>query len=182
VTSFSGFIVCSCASFCILRLKFWYFFCIIKCSFESNVFCMYCQFFPHRFARFKCIWYSLVFRCCFFLCRKNTAGMNRLKIINYACQGVIHEYENTKTKLLICNANIYFNKQCHQKGFTPNYAKIRVPGNTPATISTMRKARLLRIKEELKFLQIDVGIAYEQFPFCVLVFVDDTLTGVIYNL
>jgi len=77
--------------------------------------------------------------------------MNRLKVIN-AGQGVIHEHDNTKRKLLICNANIYFNKQCHQKGFTPNYAKIRVPGNTPATISTMRKARLLRIKEELKFL------------------------------
>jgi hypothetical protein len=77
--------------------------------------------------------------------------MNRLKIVN-AGQGVIHEYENTKRKLLICNANIYFNKQCHQKGFTPNYAKIRIPGNTPATISTMKKARLLRIKEELKFL------------------------------
>jgi len=69
---------------------------------------MYCQFFPHRFARFKCIWYSLVFRCCSFLCRKNTAGMNRLKIINYACQGVIHEYENTKRKLLICNANLFY--------------------------------------------------------------------------
>jgi len=77
--------------------------------------------------------------------------MKRLKIVN-ADQGVIHEYENTKRKLLICNANIYFNKQCQQKGFTPNYAKIRVPGNTPATISTTKKARQLRIKEELKFL------------------------------
>jgi len=37
--------------------------------------------------------------------------MNRLKIVNSG-QGVIHEYENTKRKLLICNANIYFNKQC----------------------------------------------------------------------
>ena len=76
--------------------------------------------------------------------------MNKLKIIN-AGQGVIHEYENTKRKLLICNANIYFNKQCQQRGFIPDYAKIRIPGNTPATISTAKKACQLRIKE-LKFL------------------------------
>jgi len=72
--------------------------------------------------------------------------MNKLKIIN-AGQGVIHEYENTKRKLLICNANIYFNKQCQQRGFIPDYAKIRIPGNTPATTSTAMKARQLRIKE-----------------------------------
>jgi hypothetical protein len=80
-----------------------------------------------------------------------TAGMTRIKIIN-AGQGAIHEYENTKRKLLLCNANIYFNKQCQHKRLVPNYTKIRIPGNTPATTSMARKARQLRIKEELKFL------------------------------
>jgi hypothetical protein len=40
--------------------------------------------------------------------------MVHLKIIN-ASRGPIHEYENLKRKLYNCNANIYFNQQCHRK-------------------------------------------------------------------
>jgi hypothetical protein len=40
----------------------------------------------------------------------NTAGMNRLKIVN-ASQGIIHQFENVKRKLLFCNADIYFNQK-----------------------------------------------------------------------
>jgi len=42
--------------------------------------------------------------------------MMHRKIVN-ASQGHIHEYENTKSKLYSCNANIYFNHQCLRRLF-----------------------------------------------------------------
>jgi len=44
----------------------------------------------------------------------NKTGRSQLKIIN-ASQGYIHKYENLKTKLYNCNANIYFNQTCLKK-------------------------------------------------------------------
>jgi hypothetical protein len=52
----------------------------------------------------------------------------------------------------VCNASIYFNKQCSQKQLIPNYAKIKVPNTSPAAIYTLHKAQKLRIKDELKYL------------------------------
>ena len=51
--------------------------------------------------------------------------MMRLKIVN-ASQGHIQEYKNTKRKLYSCNANIYFNRQCLQRGLIPNYDKTKI--------------------------------------------------------
>ena len=55
-------------------------------------------------------------------------------------------------KLFNCNANIYFNRQCHQKGLTLNFAKIKIPISSPAAKSTQRKTQGLRIKDEIKYL------------------------------
>jgi len=68
----------------------------------------------------------------------NTAEMNHLKIIN-ASPGPVHEYENVTRTLFNCNANIYFNRQCHQKRLIPNFAKIKIPIRSPAAKSTQRK-------------------------------------------
>ena len=78
-------------------------------------------------------------------------GDNHLKIIN-ASRGLIHEYENLKRKLFNCSANIYFNRQCYQKRLVPNYAKIKIPINSPAVKFTQRKTQNLRIKDEIKYL------------------------------
>ena len=77
--------------------------------------------------------------------------MNHLKIIN-ASRSLIHEYENLKRKLVNCNANIYFNRQCYEKRLVPNYAKIKIPINFPAAKFTQRKTQNLRIKDEIKYL------------------------------
>ena len=77
--------------------------------------------------------------------------MNHLKIIN-ASPGPVHEYENVTRTLFNCNANIYFNRQCHQKGLTLNFAKIKIPISSPAAKSTQRKTQGLRIKDEIKYL------------------------------
>jgi len=77
--------------------------------------------------------------------------MNHLKIVN-ASRGIIHQYENVKRKLFNCNANIYFNRQCHRKGLIPNFSKIKIPISSPATKSTQRKTQNLRIKDEVKYL------------------------------
>jgi len=77
--------------------------------------------------------------------------MNHIKIAN-ANRGLVHEYENVKRKLLSCNANIYFNRQCYHKRLIPNFARIKIPNNSPAAKSTLRKAQTLRIKEEIKYL------------------------------
>jgi len=74
-----------------------------------------------------------------------------LKIVNVR-QSSIYEYENTKRKLLICNANIYFNQQCRQRNLIPNYAKIKIPGHSHATKPTLKKVHFVRIREEIKFL------------------------------
>ena len=77
--------------------------------------------------------------------------MNHLKIVN-ASQGIVRQYENVKRKLFECNANIYFNRQCHQMGLIPNFAKIKIPISSPAAKSTQRKTQNLRIKDEIKYL------------------------------
>jgi hypothetical protein len=36
-------------------------------------------------------------------------------IIINASRGIVHQYENVKRKLFNSNANIYFNRHCHEK-------------------------------------------------------------------
>ena len=38
-----------------------------------------------------------------------------------------YHYKKLKIKVLKCNADIYFNKQCLAKKIVPNYANIKVP-------------------------------------------------------
>jgi len=79
--------------------------------------------------------------------------MSHLKIIN-ASRGLVHEYENVQRKLFNCNANIYFNRHCHQKRPIPNLAEIKIPTNSPTAKSTQRKTQNLRIKDEIKYLYL----------------------------
>jgi hypothetical protein len=64
----------------------------------------------------------------------------------------IHQYKNVKRKILICNANIYFNHQCIQRNITPKYAHIKIPNTSPAASYTKKKPQMQRIKDEIKFM------------------------------
>ena len=80
-------------------------------------------------------------------------GMEYQKVKVIASQArFIYQYKNLRLKLMNCNANIYFNKQCLVHKVTPTYAKIRVPYTSPASIVTQRKASTIRIKDEIRFL------------------------------
>ena len=48
--------------------------------------------------------------------------------------------------------NIYFNKQCLTKKFTPNYANVKLPNTSPAAHITQKRVHIMRIKDEIKFL------------------------------
>jgi len=61
----------------------------------------------------------------------------------------IHRYKSLRSKVLICNANIFFNKECLTKNLTPNYANIRIPTTSAAAQITQRKVSLVRIKDDL---------------------------------
>ena len=49
-------------------------------------------------------------------------------------------------------ANIYFNRQSLVKKEIPNYAKIKIPYNSPVTNTTQKKVQAIRLKDEIKFL------------------------------
>jgi hypothetical protein len=82
---------------------------------------------------------------------KSTTGMSECKFVN-ASQGIIQKFLNLNRKLYMCNANIYFNKQCIRKQLTPAYARIKVPNTSPAHKNTQKKIPAIRIKDEIKFL------------------------------
>jgi hypothetical protein len=58
----------------------------------------------------------------------------------------IHQYKNTRTKILKCNADIYFNRQSLAKKVTPNYANIKIPITSPASRTTQNKICIIRLK------------------------------------
>jgi hypothetical protein len=64
----------------------------------------------------------------------------------------MNRYLNIKKKLLITNANIWFNKQALTRKVTPKYVKVKVSGNSLQAIKTQKTAEYIRIKNELKFL------------------------------
>jgi hypothetical protein len=78
----------------------------------------------------------------------NTAEMNKLKIIN-ANQGTICKYENTRRKLLTCNADIYFNKPCIMKRIIPKFAKMKITGNSPVGRTTKHNSIILCLTDLL---------------------------------
>jgi hypothetical protein len=57
-----------------------------------------------------------------------------------------------KRKLYSCNVNIYFNHEFIPHKITPNFAKSRNPETPKATSYACRKAKLLRIKDEIELL------------------------------
>ena len=64
------------------------------------------------------------------------------------------KYLNMKTKLHKTIANIYFNKECLKHKLTPTYAKIKIKDTNKAATKTKEQPQTLRIKNELKYLQI----------------------------
>ena len=76
---------------------------------------------------------------------------NKIRLIASQAQ-TINNYKNRKIKLLLCCANIYFNKQCLIQNLIPTYAKIKVASTSPAAKFTQQKTQILRIKDEIRFL------------------------------
>jgi hypothetical protein len=64
----------------------------------------------------------------------------------------IYHYKNLRLKILKCNANIQFNKQCLQHNITPKYARIKIPHTSHAAKFTQSKVTTIRLKDEIKFL------------------------------
>jgi hypothetical protein len=86
--------------------------------------------------------------------------MQNIKICNAIQASTVHQYTNIKRKLLRANACLWFNKQCQIKGLTPNYANIKIKGNTIATQKTQEQAiKCTRIGNgiKLKFKYLSVS-------------------------
>jgi hypothetical protein len=81
-----------------------------------------------------------------------TDKMRCIKINNAIQAKVVHQYKNTKRKLLRVNAGIWFNKKCPERGLTPISVKIKISGNNIATQKTHQQATRCRINNEIKFL------------------------------
>ena len=76
-------------------------------------------------------------------------------IDNLASQAKMYtKYLNVKTKLHKTIANISFNKECLKHKLTPTYAKIKIQDTNKAATKTKEQSQTLRIKNELKYLQI----------------------------
>ena len=75
---------------------------------------------------------------------------NKIRLIASQAQ-TINNYKNRKMKLLLCCANIYFNKQCLIQNLIPTYAKIKVASTSPAAKFTQQKTQILRIKDGIPF-------------------------------
>ena len=65
---------------------------------------------------------------------------------------LVNQYKNIRSKLQKCCANIYFNKQCITKKIIPKYVNIKIANTSPASQMTAKKAQLIHIKDETKFL------------------------------
>jgi hypothetical protein len=55
-------------------------------------------------------------------------------------------------KLLVTNANIWFNQQAITHDVIPNYVKVKISGKGPAVNKSKKLAEHARIKQEIKFL------------------------------
>ena len=52
-------------------------------------------------------------------------------------------------------ANVYFNRQCLKWNLIPNYTKIKTPNISPTSIFTKYEIVKLRMKDEIKFLNMN---------------------------
>jgi hypothetical protein len=59
----------------------------------------------------------------------------------------INLYRNTRSKLLKCNANTYFTKQCLAKKVIPKHANLKFTNTSPVAQVTASKAQILRVKK-----------------------------------
>jgi hypothetical protein len=59
-----------------------------------------------------------------------------------------------KRKVINCNANINFNKQCLARNLIPKYARIKISGHSLPATHTKNKAEEIRVKNEIKFLYL----------------------------
>ena len=65
----------------------------------------------------------------------------------------IFQYKSTRTKILKCCANIYFNKATSNiKKFIPGNANIKLPNTSPAARIAQEKVHIMRIKDEIRLL------------------------------
>ena len=64
----------------------------------------------------------------------------------------IHLDKNLRAKVQRCCSNIYFNRQCLEQGVIPNYAQIKIPYTSPASMTTQKKIQISRVREEIRFL------------------------------
>jgi hypothetical protein len=78
---------------------------------------------------------------------RNRMQKPTIKIVNANLAYSINKYKNIKRKILICNANVYFNKSCLMHKITAKYANIniRTSKNSEAAKRTETQARTLRI-------------------------------------
>jgi len=68
--------------------------------------------------------------------------MEKTKFIASQAKSIYH-YKSLRYRILKCNADISFNKQCLAKKVIPNYASIKVPNTSKAALKTQKKIRLL---------------------------------------
>jgi hypothetical protein len=59
--------------------------------------------------------------------------MTQIKIVIASQARVIHLYKEIKHKILKCNANIQFKKECVKFDLTQNYANIKVNNTSPGS-------------------------------------------------
>ena len=78
-------------------------------------------------------------------------GTNKVKLIASQAH-IVNQYKNIRSKLLKCCVNIYFNRQCLHKKITPKYVNIKIANTSPASKATTKKAQIICIKEEIRFL------------------------------
>jgi hypothetical protein len=55
----------------------------------------------------------------------------------------IYRYKALGSKILKCNADIFFNKQCLAKNIIPNYANIKVPATSKAAHTAHKKVNIV---------------------------------------
>jgi len=64
----------------------------------------------------------------------------------------IYQYASIRTKILKCNADIFFNKQCLTKNIVPKYANLKAPVTSKAAYATKNRICSIRIKDEIRVL------------------------------
>lgn len=64
----------------------------------------------------------------------------------------VYRFQNIKIRLLKTNSHIKFNKECLKNNLIPNYASIRIGNNSKTATKIKKRAQVMWIKEELRYL------------------------------